>query len=355
VTGTPDENKIKRIIFATELGYMPYRVAGAQNAMHELNLELMARGIEPVILCGAIPGQPDDKVMREEYGGYTVYHAKQPHIVAELVLQQFRPDAAVVQGGAMTALSHAFHRAGVPTVVNFLDCEFKDGNLFAPGSPFLFVGNAPFVARRAEVLLGIECHMVQSVIRPGDFVTDTVRSHALFIGSSPLKGIEIAFRIAESRPDIPFLFVESWPIGDDIRNVYMSRAAAAGNIEWSRPVADMLPFYAKARLTLVPSIWNDSAPRVVAESQASGIPVLATDIAGLPYMVGPGGRLVDVDAPHADWLEAFDAMWNDEQEYAELSELARQHAHRAEVAPGRLAERFLALVTKYVTDERQGA
>ncbi len=322
--------------------------------MHELNLQLMARGVEVAVLCSGEPGQAADNVRRDEYGGYRVYRTRRPDKAVEAVCRDFQPHAAVIQGGAMMALANSFHGAAVPAVVNFLDCEFKDGNLFVPGSPWLFIGNSPFTARRAETMLGIECHLLQSIIRPGDYVTETARSHALFVGNSPLKGLEIALRLARSRPNIPFIIVESWPMEDVTRNNYMARSAAAGNIEWSRTVADIKRLYARARLVLVPSVWNDSAPSVVAEAQASGIPVLASNIAGLPYMVGRGGRLVDVDAPHAEWLAAFDAMWNDAEEYAELSDLARQHAFRDEVAPGAIMDRFMELVTEYVAARGSG-
>jgi glycosyltransferase involved in cell wall biosynthesis len=343
---------VKRILMVTALGYMPERVGGAQISMHEMCLELRARGVEVAALCATAGDTPADQVAFAEYGGYRVYRARRPVAAMRAVCRDFKPDAAVVQGGAMAPLVAAVLKEGVPAVAKFVDCEFKDGNLFAPGSRCLFLGNSPFTRRRAEVLLGVTCHLVPSAIRVADYVTEAAaggRGHVLFVGSSPLKGIEIAFKLAEERPEIPFLFVESWPITEETRAVYLARAARAGNIEWSRPVADMCPFYARARLLLAPSVWNDSAPRVVAEAQASAIPVLASDIAGLPYMVGPGGRLVETDAPTEAWLKALDEMWRDEKVYAELSQAARTHAFRPEVSPERAAETLLSLVGDYVT------
>jgi len=53
-------------------------------------------------------------------------------------------------------------------------------------------------------------------------------------------------------------------------------------------------------------------------------------------------------------LAALDLMWNDEKEYASLSEQACQHAYRPEVAPGRLADKFLELVTDFVAGRDPG-
>ena len=71
-------------------------------------------------------------------------------------------------------------------------------------------------------------------------------------------------------------------------------------------------------------------------------------------MVGGGENLIDVNAPHDKWLAALDLMWNDEKEYASLSEQACQHAYRPEVAPGRLADKFLELVTDFVAGRDPG-
>jgi len=183
--------KIERILMATELGYMPARVGGAQISLHEMNLELMARGIEVAVLCGAQRAQPADKVPFDNYEGYRVYRAQRPEIAAAAVCRDFKPDAVVVQGGAMTPLVSATIAAGVPTAALFVDCEFQNGNLFAPNDQCLFLGNSPFTRRRAEVLLGITCHLSPSAIRVGDYVTEAGeggRSHVLFVGSSPPEG-----------------------------------------------------------------------------------------------------------------------------------------------------------------------
>ncbi|MDP7640989.1 MAG: hypothetical protein QGI52_00900, partial [Alphaproteobacteria bacterium] len=95
VPSSPAIKNIERIIFATELGYMPHRVGGAQTSMHELNLQLMARGVEVAVLCSGEPGQAADNVRRDEYGGYRVYRTRRPDKAVEAVCRDFQPHAAV--------------------------------------------------------------------------------------------------------------------------------------------------------------------------------------------------------------------------------------------------------------------
>ena len=105
---------------------------------------------------------------------------------------------------------------------------------------------------------------------------------------------------------------------------------------------DARKLYAKARLLLVPSVWEESAPRVVVEAQASGIPVLASDRGGLSEWVGAGGVVLPLGPDDAAWLEALDRLWHDEAFYEGLSHAARGQARRADLEEGQVLACFLA-------------
>src|SRR5690606_8931945 len=121
----------------------------------------------------------------------------------------------------------------------------------------------------------------------------------------------VAFGLAERRPDIPFLFVEAWRLSPDVRRAFRDRAARLPNVEWSERVSDMRTVYRRARIALVPSAWEEAWGRIVTEAQVSGIPVLASDRGGLPESVGPGGLLVDAEAPLEAWADALTRLWDD--------------------------------------------
>jgi glycosyltransferase involved in cell wall biosynthesis len=83
-----------------------------------------------------------------------------------------------------------------------------------------------------------------------------------------------------------------------------------------------------AAVAVVPSRWHEPHPYAVSESMAAGLPVLASDIGGLPEMVGPDATVEPTDA--GAWAEALGELWGDPK-------LRRQ---RGEAALARARERF---------------
>src|SRR5690606_10381337 len=119
------------------------------------------------------------------------------------------------------------------------------------------------------------------------------------------------------------------------------RAQAAGNITLHPPTNDMRPLYSRARLLLAPSQWREAWGRVATEAQVNGIPVLASARGGLPESVGPGGLLVEHDAPLEAWLAAFSEIWDDPVRYERYSTEAKRHSLRPEIQPDQIVREFI--------------
>lgn len=83
-------------------------------------------------------------------------------------------------------------------------------------------------------------------------------------------------------------------------------------------------WFRAADLVAVPS-RSESFGLVALEALASGAPVLAADVGGLPGAVGPGGRLVRGHDP-ADWATAIAALLDDPDLRKQLSEAGIAHA-----------------------------
>jgi glycosyltransferase involved in cell wall biosynthesis len=68
----------------------------------------------------------------------------------------------------------------------------------------------------------------------------------------------------------------------------------------------------RARALLYPSRWYEGSPRAVIEALAAGVPVIASDIGGLPEHVShnASGLLVPVDDAEA-WTEAIEGLMDD--------------------------------------------
>ncbi len=62
-------------------------------------------------------------------------------------------------------------------------------------------------------------------------------------------------------------------------------------------------------MVLVPSRWHEPHPYAVCEAMAAGVPVLASEMGGLPEMVGADSTLPATD--ESAWAEAVGRLWND--------------------------------------------
>lgn len=123
------------------------------------------------------------------------------------------------------------------------------------------------------------------------------RERILFVNPSAEKGAAIVAQIAllmeKRRPGTVFEVVESrgsWP--DIVRRVTAARGEpreALANVVLTKNNDDMRPVFGRARVILAPSLWWESAGRVLAEAMLNGIPAVVTDRGGLPEVIGDAG------------------------------------------------------------------
>lgn len=93
-----------------------------------------------------------------------------------------------------------------------------------------------------------------------------------------------------------------------------------------RPPQELVAIYRAADIVAVPS-YNESFGLVALEAQATGTPVVATRVGGLPTVVKDGetGLLVDGHDPHK-WAEALISLLEDDVRRNEMAERAVEHA-----------------------------
>src|SRR5439155_43400 len=149
-----------------------------------------------------------------------------------------------------------------------------------------------------------------------------------------------------ARPDVAFAFVRCWPVDDTALRELEAEARRLGNVELRPSTGDPAELYGDARVVLVPSTYPEAWGRVAGESQASGIPVLASRLGGLPEAVDGGGLLVDSDAGFDGWLRALALLWDDPSAYAHYTACAESNGRSLDAAATAAVDQFEALVRR---------
>jgi len=338
-----------RLLFANPHPYLPDSTSGRDISIHEQVLRWRALGIDVAVFAernglGAV-------FERDDGLGYPAYRAAKPAAAFGAVLADWKPEIAIYPFGRLgLPLAGLGLQAGVKAalLVSNIEASGLDASPLARPDIAL-IANSAFAARRIETLLGIRPPVVPPLIEPERYAVSPPQGSeggdaVLLVNPSLRKGVERFFRLAEARPDIPFLAVESWPISDAWRTVLMNRARSLNNVELWPPVEDMREAYARARLVLMPSIYEETFGRVVAEAQLSGIPALVSDRGALPETLGGGGIAVPLDAGLDAWLQALDRLWLDPAFYAQCAAAARAESAAEDRDPGRVSEHFLAIL-----------
>ncbi|GAA3212616.1 glycosyltransferase family 4 protein [Dactylosporangium siamense] len=157
------------------------------------------------------------------------------------------------------------------------------------------------------------------------------------------KGLPILLGLADACPDVPFLAVPTWGTTADDRAALARRP----NITIVPPADDLAAVYARSRVLLMPSLWDETFGYTAVEAMLHGVPVLAADVGGLgeaklgvPYLlpVTPISRYLPQrpDAPYPEpelppqdlgpWLAALRRLLTDDRHHASIAATGREAA-----------------------------
>lgn len=332
-----------RLLFATGSTYMPERVGGSEFGLHALIRAVRARGHEASLLARTAGGAPIPSGQVEI--DYPVQYAFEPAAEIREAVRRTRADAVILCNEYPLHMAAALADIPVGIWLYMINAEFE----WLGGDPLdfplagVFV-NSKFLRRKVAETYGLTGEVLPPLVSPERVLADETGGQVTFINPSRVKGVDLATTLARVNQDIPFSIVESWDIGDSDRRHYQERVADLPNVDWSPPTLDMRPVYARTRLLIVPSVWEEAWGLVVSEAQINGIPVLASHRGGLPESVGRGGVVLPPNDLNA-WDHAVRELYLNQAKYARYSQLARENARTFSTECDIIVERFLARVT----------
>ena len=134
------------------------------------------------------------------------------------------------------------------------------------------------------------------------------RKYVLYFGRySKEKGMETLLQVCQELPEIPFIFAGNGPLEEKVNDV--------DNIENKgfQSGEKLYSLVRNAQFTIFPSECNENCPFSVMESIAEGIPVIGSDIGGVPELISDGQNGFLVAPGNAEELKSkISCLWNDD-------------------------------------------
>ena len=149
------------------------------------------------------------------------------------------------------------------------------------------------------------------------------------------KGLDIFLELASRFPRFQFAAVPTWGADDNV----ISSLTSCPNVRMIPPADSVDSIFEQTRILLVPSVWYETFGYIVVEAMLRGIPVLASNIGGLPeaklgidYLlpvipaVRQRGRFVCPTQDVGPWVHALSELLSDDEVYTRCSMESRAAA-----------------------------
>ncbi|WP_376096305.1 glycosyltransferase [Roseomonas sp. CCTCC AB2023176] len=333
--------------------HLPQKRRGTEASTHAFCLALAERGHKVAVACRLLPdgfvGLRHRVALRlcgrgwatDRAAGYPTHRAwylpgALPEIVAAV-----RPDALVMQCGDY----------GVVRAAAALDVPVLYLFRFIPGWPEVprprrvgYAANSLFCRRRIAEAYGVEA---TAVVRPlvfgHHYRTQVRREEVTSFGLTEDKGADVVLGLAEALPGMRFQVYANEAARSPSDRALAARAARLPNLRVTRAKRTGGRLYARTRLVLAPSRWEETWGRMATEAHVNAIPVLASDRGGLPEAVGGGGICLPADSPVPVWRDALREMWEGAA-YDRHVEAARRQAGAPHIEPDAICREFLRAV-----------
>lgn len=211
------------------------------------------------------------------------------------------------------------------------------------------VALSEFDASITEHTFGRSPTIVRLPVRLEEFVPDDWHPEALTMLNPrhKKKGLDIVLALADRHEDIPFQVAGSLYDGAD-----ETALRERENVTYLGWVDEMRDVYRNTKLLLIPSRYQEGGPRIIAEAFANGIPVVGSDLGGIPDYVGNAGALVGEYEDVSAWEAAVRPLLDDGDRYEKVSRRARERSQLFDLND-RVRE-FESVLERVVQAEKSG-
>lgn len=256
-------------------------------------------------------------------------------------LAEYQPDVVWSTGFNSLPLLQRARQSGCGALWYIQDCRPELHDLQTAGSQNIeIIACSDFIKQRMKKLASVESTTVYPLIDYRDYlVKDNSKKYVTFINPRPVKGYETFLKIAGRSPDVEFLVVEAWPLGENFSAVEQ-QLGCLPNVTFMPQTTDVRKVFSQTKILLVPSVVEDAAPRVIREAQINGIPVIGSRRGGIAEITGEGGLIIDDYENAASWASVIHTLINDAARMETLSMLALENARREDFSENEIMQHF---------------
>jgi glycosyltransferase involved in cell wall biosynthesis len=338
----PDKNK--KILFFAKYFYPP--LGGGEYFILSALKHLKKQGYECEAVCYAHPQIGQSLPMGEvEWDGIKVYQLSgiDNQIISDFY-DQHNPDLVITQSfdayhivkiakdkGIKTILGTHFWRNICEVPNNFVDMlerpigsvkmrhdlqqVFRLADEFYVNSEYMQKAVERYVGKKIERII---CPMLA---RERVIAEEKNPEYIVLVNPDAGKGGRMFLNLAKTFQEEKFLCVG---LGDEVmgENAEINREIkSTPNIKLVEKADPISEIYAQAKMVLIPSLVDETFSMVALEAMANGIPVLASSLGNLRFLISKGGEILDpIDL--MSWKNAVKKLLEEKEYYNLVSKEA---------------------------------
>lgn len=287
----------------------------------------------------------------------TVSHSNRLNEI-DKIITEYKPDVIITQLMWSDVALELAKKHSVPSIMRVckvpleLDLS-KNSNI----SPTAIISTSKAVKNYVKENWDRNSEIIKPLVEVGDYIIndknfEPIKNNLVFMFNPLKRKGGLVFKEISSRlPECQFGTVFGWSSLKESKNSkdfsleYIKRITESegskfdgslpdyidfsdcNNIKIFEPKDDSKKLYEKIKILLIPSQWEEAFGRVAIEAMANGIPIIASDIAGLKDAVGYGGILLEKEDIKS-WVEEIKKLNEDDEYYKMWSKKSKEYIEK---------------------------